>query len=65
MAYLEVHTQWRVVARAEGGLYAVGLDYAGVQAGLKLAGVKVTKGLWADLRMIEIGARDAKNGVSA
>lgn len=64
LAYLRVHTQWRVVGTAAGPLHAVGLDYPAVKIGLKLAGIKVTKDLWQDLQMVEIGARAAMNGVS-
>ncbi len=33
-----------------------GLDYAGAQAGLALAGIAVDPALWADIRLIEAGA---------
>jgi len=62
-AYLQVQSQWRIIGQADGTRFAVGLDYAGVKAGLKLAGVKVTKKLMADLQFIELGARAAMNGV--
>ncbi|MBW4708620.1 DUF1799 domain-containing protein [Roseobacter sp. YSTF-M11] len=64
MAYLAVCTQWRIVARADGPMHAVGLDYAGVRDGLKLARIKPSPALWSDLQMIEIGARAAMNGES-
>lgn len=62
LAYVEVCTQWRIIARADGSERAIGLDYAGVETGLKMAQVKVTASLWSDLQMIEIGARAAMNG---
>lgn len=61
-AYLTVQTQWRI-SLGMAGLYAEGLDYQGVEAGLRMAGIEVTPELWAELRLIESGARDAKNGV--
>ena len=50
-AFLAVATQWR----------DSGLDYAGVRAGFQLAtlDVDVDAALWADIQVIEIGAREA------
>ncbi|WP_375227499.1 DUF1799 domain-containing protein [Roseobacter sp. S98] len=61
-AYASVCTQWRLLALADGNVMAVGLDYPAVKAGLELAGIGVNTALWADLQMIEIGARAAMNG---
>lgn len=61
-AFLAVETQWRWVGGGMGGLMAIGLDYAGVQAGLALAGVEMTPDLWAQVRLIEAGAAAALNG---
>ncbi|MEL7166969.1 MAG: DUF1799 domain-containing protein [Pseudomonadota bacterium] len=61
-AYCAVSTQWRVIALADGGEKAIGLDYSGVKVGLDLAGIEVAPELWSDLQMIEIGARAAMNG---
>lgn len=44
------------------GIAHIGLDYAGVKAGLELAGVELTPSQWDDLRDIEAGAMDALNG---
>lgn len=35
---------------------AVGLDYAGVRAGLEMAGIELDPAAWSDLQMIEAGA---------
>ena len=48
-AFLAVATQWR----------DSGLDYAGVRAGFQLATLDVDAALWADIQVIEIGAREA------
>ena len=63
-AFLSISTQWRVTGMADGKLFASGLDYGAVRTGLKLAGIKITKRLWAQIRMIEIGARRAMNGTT-
>jgi Phage related hypothetical protein (DUF1799) len=57
-AFLAVASQWRIGPQGR----ALGLDYAGAQAGLALAGITVTPALWADLREIERGARMGLNG---
>lgn len=68
-AFLIVSTQWRAVAvpggMAPGRIVWLGLDYAGVEAGLKAAGVAVTPELWLGLQVMEAGARDALNGIEA
>ncbi|MDK3072771.1 DUF1799 domain-containing protein [Sedimentitalea sp. JM2-8] len=61
-AFAAVTSQWNVVAPPAGGMRAVGLDYAGVRAGLEMAGIVLSPDQWADLRLIEAGARDAMNG---
>lgn len=43
------------------GVVAIGLDYAGAQAGLALAGITMTPELWSDVTQIELGARTAMN----
>lgn len=55
MAFLAVQTQWQRVATMK-GLFATGLDYAGVEAGLRLAGITVTPEVWAQVQQIETGA---------
>lgn len=55
-------SQWRMVGLADGRMRALGLDYAGVQAGLALAGIAMTPELWADVQVIEAGAKAAING---
>ena len=58
VAFLSVQTQWRVVAGSS-QLHYIGLDYAGVAAGLTAANINVTPELWSDIRLIEMGARAA------
>lgn len=60
-AFLTVSTQWRRIALAPGPVMTLGLDYAGVKAGLKLAGIKMKPDLWAQVQVIEQGARAALN----
>lgn len=60
-AFLAVSTQWRFAGGGMGRLLALGLDYAGARAGLALAGIPVTRELWSDVMLIELGARTAMN----
>jgi hypothetical protein len=62
-AFLVVESQWRVVSLAQGGLMWVGLDYSGVRAGLRGAGLKLTPDQWSEMQMIETGALNALNRV--
>ncbi len=62
-AFLSVATQWNIIARPEGGAYWQGLDYAGVDIGLRNSGIEVDTALWSDLRVIEAAARNRLNGV--
>lgn len=55
-AFLEVSTQFRVVAHFDGSLQRTGLDYTAAEVGLRQAGVTVTPELWQSLRVIEVGA---------
>ena len=41
----------------------VGLDYSGVRAGLRGAGLKLTPDQWSEMQMIETGALNALNRV--
>jgi len=59
-AFLAVSTQWRVLA-GEGGAYWLGLDHAAVKVGLDLAGISLTPAQWADVQLIEAGAKAALN----
>lgn len=54
-AFLAISTQWRVSDRA------IGLDYAGVRAGLRMAGLKVSPEVWMEVQVIESGAIAAFN----
>ncbi len=60
-AFLSVSTQWRVLAQADGSLRYVGMDYAGVRAGLRQAGLRLTPADWSDLQIVEAGALGALN----
>ena len=62
-AFLAVSTQWRAIVRTDGSVYWQGLDYAGVAAGLRGAGIRPKPALWADLRIMEAAARDRLNGI--
>lgn len=59
-AFLAVQTQWSYVS-GMGGAHTIGLDYAGVRAGLELAGIKLTPDQFHGLQLIELGARQAMN----
>jgi hypothetical protein len=68
-AFFAVDTQWRT-APIGGGMVPtrirfVGLDYAGVRAGLDALGMTVTPELWAGLQVMERAARDALNETDA
>lgn len=56
-AFLVVQTQWRVA----GSGAAVGLDYAGVAAGLAAEELALDAQGWRDLRAIEAGAVEEMN----
>lgn len=60
-ALLAVSNQWRWATFGRGAR-VTGLDYAGVRAGLKMAGIKLTPDQWADFRVIERAAKAALNG---
>jgi len=53
-------TQWRVAVGMAGG-GRTGFDYAGVRAGLKMAGLALSPDEWADFRHMEIAALNALN----
>lgn len=64
-AFLAVQTQWRALA-VPGGLgagrvVALGLDYAGVRAGLEAMGIAIDGELWAGLMVMEQAAAAAMN----
>lgn len=61
-AFLVSTTQWRCVALANGRIRTLGLDYAGVRAGLEMGAVAMTAQLWCDLRVVENGAVAEMNG---
>lgn len=59
-AFLAIATQWRV-AVGMGGMVRLGFDYTAVQAGLKLAKIKLKPREWQSLQIMEAAARDALN----
>lgn len=63
LAFLSVSSQWRAVGHGLGGVYWMGLDYAGARAGLVGAGFTLSVGEWNGLRTMERAARDALNGI--
>lgn len=65
-AFLAVSTQWNVVSIG-GGLapaqtYWIGLNYPGVEVGLRSAGIDATPELWTGLRVMEAAAKASLNG---
>ncbi|UFZ05454.1 DUF1799 domain-containing protein [Bradyrhizobium ontarionense] len=73
-AFLAVASQWRIVPRSAGGMITpmggtiaptvpvvIGLDYAGVRAGLDAEGFAITPELWRGLRTMEAAACAAFN----
>jgi len=61
-AFAAVLSQWRVVPRTRGGHHFVGLDYAGVRAGLEAEAIAITPELWRGLRIMEAEACVVLNG---
>lgn len=63
MAWRTVATQWRVAALGGmgGGVVWLGLDYAGVAAGLAGMGIPATPDLWWGLRVMEAAAKEELN----
>ncbi len=59
--FLRAGTQWRVVAGMGGGQY-LGLDYAGVEAMLRLARVPDRRAVFEDLQLMERAALQVLNG---
>ncbi len=60
-AFLAMTTQWNCIGLATGKVLALGLNYAAAPAALQLAGIEITPATWADVQLIERGARDAMN----
>lgn len=60
-AFFHIGGQWRTVGGGFVRPYWMGLDYAAVEAGLRMAGQQLTPETWNDLRLIESGARDELN----
>ncbi|WP_413785658.1 hypothetical protein [Cognatiyoonia sp. IB215182] len=59
-----MHTQWDHVVTMI-GVIPTGLNYSGVDVGLRLAGIDVTPALWRDVQLIERGALAAVAEVRA
>lgn len=60
-AFLAVSGQWRHRTLGQKATEWIGLDYGAVRAGLDLAGIVIAPDTWAELRLIEAGARDELN----
>lgn len=58
--FLAVQTQWRVAVGMRGAVYQ-GLDYGACESGLRLAGHDPDPALWAEVRLIEDGAKQVLN----
>jgi len=52
-----------VIPIREAGLHYLGLDYAGVRAGLELARIELAPDQWTGLRVMERAAVEVLNGV--
>jgi hypothetical protein len=63
-AFLEVASQWRTAALADGRVLWLGLDYTAVRAGLEGAGIALTSTQWRGLGVIERAAASVLNGRS-
>ncbi|WP_425099133.1 DUF1799 domain-containing protein [Tropicibacter sp. S64] len=61
-AYLAIGSQWRTLPQFGAPPRWLGLDYTAAEAGLRLAGFAMTPELWAEVRLIEQGAKAALNG---
>lgn len=60
-AFLAMAGQWRTIFNGEKVIW-IGLDYAAAKPALDLAGLTLTPAEWADVQVIEAGARAALNG---
>ncbi|ETD85786.1 DUF1799 domain-containing protein [Rhodobacter capsulatus] len=60
-AFQKVCGQWRTVPKGIAGTRYIGLDYAAVEAGFRLASVTLTTDEWDDFRWIEAGAAQELN----
>lgn len=60
-AFAAVGDQWRVRHQGNGSRF-MGLDYAAVKSGLKLADIGLTADEWADFRVIEGAVKAVLNG---
>ena len=61
LAFLSVSHQWRCQIRSTDEIRWLSLDYSACDAGFRLAGVEMTPALWADVCVIEAGARTELN----
>lgn len=60
-AFLVVREQWRVIPRWGAPPIYQALDYTACEATWRMAGIEMTPELFADLRLVEAGARAALN----
>ncbi len=61
-AFVAISGQMRCVPGLMSRPHWLGLDYAGSEAGLRLAGIEMTPQLWSEVRVIEAAATAALNG---
>lgn len=61
-AFMAVTSQFRPISLAQAGLHWLGMNYAGVKAGLDMAGIVLTPAEWAGLQIMERAATSALNG---
>ena len=67
-AFLALQTQWRTATLStmeRARLVYLGLDYSAIEPTLRLAGIKRTKRLFAQLQLLERGALDAYRELAA
>ncbi|NCP19071.1 MAG: DUF1799 domain-containing protein [Erythrobacter sp.] len=61
MAFCAISSQWRTEALGRGRVLYVGLDYAGVQVGLSMAGLSLGPAQWQGVQVMEAAAIAALN----
>lgn len=57
--FFAMQTQWRWVGAGLGGVIRTGLDYNALRETARNSGVKMTTGLFDDIRTLELAALDA------
>jgi hypothetical protein len=57
-AFLVVSSQWRMACPGDGSITRTSLDYTAARAGWDMAGVAMTREMFDEVRMIEVGVRN-------